>query len=146
MSRVNKSFDSACGKLFSKENLKQARKWLHFRGLVVSEFIAGSKPTLAQQIVKYLRNEAFHGIELLMPNGSTIIPKGILLLVAIANTYAIRMVIFSTRKKPLEIIPSTSNVCYTVAFLHHQDSILSIGEWYSLGLVQTGAGKHQQYT
>lgn len=136
MSRVNEAFDSAFGKPFSKENLQQARKWLHFRGLVVSECIAGSKPTLAQQIVQYLKNKSFHGFQLKMPNGSTVVPKGILLLVAIADLYKIRIVVFSTRRKPVEILANTTEACYTIALLRHQDSILSEGAWYPLDLAQ----------
>src|SRR5438067_2417149 len=60
-SRVKEAFDSASGKPFAEENFQRATKWLHFRGLVMSELIAGSEPTLAQQIVRYLRNKAPHG-------------------------------------------------------------------------------------
>lgn len=77
-----------------------------------------------------------HGFCLRMPDGNTVILKGILLLVAIAHLYAIRIVIFSTRRKPIEIVPPTNGWCYTVAFLRHQDSILSVGEWYPLELAK----------
>src|SRR5262249_11468242 len=136
VSRVNKTFDSAVGKPFAKENLQRATRWLHFRGLVISELIAGSEPTLLQQIVRYLRNEAPHGFRLCMPDGNTVVLKGILLLVAIAHLYAIRIVIFSTRRKPIEVVPPTNGECYTLAFLRHQDSILSVGGWYPLELAK----------
>lgn len=136
VARVNEAFSSASGKPFAKEALRKARRWLHFRGLVTSEATAGSELTLAQQIVRYLRNEAFHGFRLCMSDGNTIILKGILLLVAIAHLHEVRIVIFSTRRKPVEIIPDTWRGCLTVAFLNHQDSILSVGTWYPLGLAQ----------
>ena len=131
---MKEAFNSASGKPFAKENLRRATRWLHFQGLVVSELITGSEPTLAQQIVRYLRNEAPHGFRLRMPDGNTVVLKGLLLLVAISHLYAIRIVIFSTRRKPIEIVPPTNGGCYTAALLRHQDSILSVGEWYPLGL------------
>jgi hypothetical protein len=129
LARVNEAFGSASGQPFAKENLHQATRWLHFRGLVVSEATSRSG---AHQIVKYLTNETPHGFHLRMPDGQTIVPKGLLLLVAIAHIYAIRVVIFSTRRKPIEIVPATDGGCSTVALLRHQDSILSVGEWYLL--------------
>ena len=134
--RVNEAFNSASGKPFAKENLEQAKRWLHFQGLVISEATTESEPTLAQQIVQYLRNEAPHGFSLCMPDGTTLVLKGLLLLVAIAHLYAIRIVIFSTRRKPIEIVPPTNGGHYTVAFLRHQDSILSVGGWYPLELAK----------
>ena len=110
--------------------------WLKFQGLAVCETTTASKPTLPQQIVKYLRNESPHGFHLHMPDGNNISLKGVLLLVAIAHLYEIRIVVFSTRRKPVEIIPSTSRVCNTIALLWHWDSILSIGAWYPLGPAQ----------
>ena len=136
MSRVDGAFNAAFGKPIAKENLKKAKNWLRFHGLAVCETITASKPTLAQQIVQYLRNTASHGFRFWMPNGSSISLKGVLLLVAIAQLYNIRIVVFSTRRKPLEIISNTSQVCYTIALLWHQDSILSIGAWYPLGPAQ----------
>ena len=62
--RINEAYDSASGKPFAKENLQKATNWLHFQGLVVSELVSGNKPTLAQQIVQYLKNEADHGFRL----------------------------------------------------------------------------------
>ena len=136
--RVNEALDYASGRPFANENLRQATKWLHFRGLAICEATTESEPTLSQQrIVQYLRNKAPHGFHLWMPNGKMVVPKGILLLVAIAHLYTIRIVVFSTRKKPVEIIPDAGKECYTtVTFLSHQDSILSVGEWYPLGLAQ----------
>ena len=136
MLRINEAYDSASGKPFAKENLQKATNWLHFQGLVVSELVSGNKPTLAQQIVQYLKNEADHGFRLCTSDGNIIIPKGILLLVAIAHLHPIRIVVFSTRKKPIEIVSSTRKECYTIALLSHQDSILSIGTWYPLELAQ----------
>jgi len=136
VARVNEAFDSASGKPLAKENLRRATRWLHFRGLVVSELIAGSEPTLAQQIVRYLRNEVLHGFRLCMSDGNTVVLKGVLLLVAIAHLYAVRIVIFSTRRKPVEISPDTGRECHTVALLNHQDSILSTGGWYPLELAK----------
>ncbi|CAG8530666.1 3050_t:CDS:2 [Paraglomus occultum] len=78
--RVNEAFDSASGKPFAKENFRRATRWLHFRGLVVSELSAGNEPTLAQQIVRYLKNEVPHGFRLCIPDGNTVVLKGILLL------------------------------------------------------------------
>jgi len=98
--------------------------------------MSGSEPTLAQQIVRYLRNEVLHGFRLCMSDGNTVILKGVLLLIAIAHLYEIQIIIFSTRKKPVEIAPPTNGIRYTVALLRHQDSILSVGEWYPLGLAQ----------
>lgn len=135
MSRVDGAFNATFGKPIAKENLKKAKNWLHFHGLAVCETTTASKPNLAQHIVRYLRNEA-HGFQLRMPNGSSIFLKGVLLLVAIVHLYNIRIVVFSTRRKPLEIIANTSKVCCTIALLWHQDSILSIGAWYPLGPAQ----------
>ena len=137
MLRINEAYDSASGKPFAKENLQKATNWLHFQGLVVSELVSGNKPTLAQQIVQYLKNEADHGFRLCTSDGNIIIPKGILLLVAIAHLHPIRIVVFSTRKKPIEIVSNTRKECYTIVLLSHQDSILSIGTWYSLELAQS---------
>jgi hypothetical protein len=133
--RVNEAFDSASGKPFAKENLRKATNWLHFRGLVISEIVTGNNPTLTHQIVRYLRNEADHGFRLCMSNGNIVVPKGLLLLVAISHLHPIRIVVFSTRKKPV-IVPSTRKECHTIALLSHQDSILSIGTWYPLELAQ----------
>jgi hypothetical protein len=125
---VNEAFDLAGGKPFAKENLCKARRWLHFHGLVV----CGSKCTPAQQIVQFLRNEVPHGFHIHMSNGNSVVLKGVLLLVAIAHLYAIRIVVFSTRRKPVEIGPDRSSRRPTVALLRHQDSILSEGSWYPL--------------
>ena len=135
MSRVKEAVDSASGKPFAKENLRRARRWLHFHGLVVCEITAESKPTLAQQIVEFLRKKAspFH---MLLPDESTITLKELLLLVAIADLYAIKIVVFSTRRKPVEIAPYKSRRRPTVALLRHQDSILSEGAWYPLELAK----------
>src|SRR5207244_3874636 len=80
-----------------------------------------------------IRNEAPHGFSLCMTCGNIIALKGILLLVAITYHYSIKLIIFSTHKKPIEITPNTT--CHMVA-LCHQDSILSIGAWYLLGLAK----------
>jgi hypothetical protein len=70
------------------------------------------------------------------PNPNRTEPKfGTLLLITIARLYTIKIVVFSTRKKPLEIIPDAEKECkWTVAILSHQDSALSVGQWYPLGL------------
>ncbi|CAG8660720.1 9443_t:CDS:2, partial [Paraglomus occultum] len=132
--RVSEAFGAAAGRPFAKENLERAKRWLHFRGLVISETTTGSEATLAQQIVQHLRHEIPHGFRLYTLDGNPIIPKGLLLLVAIAHYYAIRIVIFSTRCKPIEITPNEFS--YTVALLRHQDSILSVGGWYPLELAK----------
>ena len=97
-SRINKAFGSASDKPFFKENLRRVTRWLHFWGLVVFEPIAGGEPTLAQQIVQYLRNEALHEFRFRLFDGSIVVLKGLLLLVAIAHLYVIRIVVFSTRR------------------------------------------------
>ena len=76
--------------------------------------------------MQYLKNEADYEFCLYTFNGNIIIPKEILLLVAIAHLHLIRIVIFSTRKKLIEIL-SISKECYIIALLSHKDSILSIG-------------------
>jgi hypothetical protein len=119
----------AFGKPFAKENLQKSKNWLRFQGLVVA---SENKPTLAQQIVQYLRNKADHGFRLCLSNGNNVVPKGLLLLVSIACLYSIKIVVFSTRKKPVEIVTNTRKDCYTIALLRHQDSILSEGAWYTL--------------
>lgn len=129
--RMSEAFGAAAGRPFAKENLEQAKRWLHFRGLVISE-TTGSEVTLAQQIVQHLRHKIPHGFRLYILDRNPIILKGLLLLVAIAHYYAIRIIIFSTRCKPIEITPNRFS--YTAALLRHQDSILSVGEWYPLGL------------
>lgn len=136
VARVNEAFDSASGKPFAKENLRWATRWLHFRGLIMSEVITGSESTLAQQIVRYLRNKVPHGFRLCMSDGNTVALKGVLLLVAIAHLYVVRIVIFSTRRKPVEISPDTGIVHHTVALLSHHDSILSVGGWYPLEMAK----------
>jgi len=136
VSRVNEAFDSASSIPFAKENFRHAKKWLHFRGLVVSELSAESEPILAQQVVRYLRNEAHHGFRLRMPDGNTVVLKGLILLIAIAHLYSIRIVVFSTRRKPVEIGRDTDRKCHTIALLRHQDSILSVGGWYPLELAK----------
>ena len=136
MSRVKEAVDSASGKPFAKENLRRARRWLYFHGLVVCEITAESKPTLAQQIVEFLRKKASPFHMLLPDKKSTITLKGLLLLVAIADLYAIKIVVFSTRRKPVEIAPYKSRRRPTVALLRHQDSILSEGAWYPLELAK----------
>ena len=133
---MNEALDFADDKPFANENLPKARKWLRFRGLVVCEITAGSM-TLSQQIVQYLNNKVPHRFRLRVAGGNTVVPKGILLLVAIAHLYAIRIIVFSTRRKPVVIPPQdTEEQCRTIAILNHKDSILSIGEWYPLGLDQ----------
>ena len=102
----------------------------------MSKFTAGREPTLGEQISRYLNSEVPHGFRLHMPNGNIVIPKGLLLLVAIIHLYAIRVVIFSTRKKPVEIGSGRDRTCHTVALLRHQDSILSEGAWYALELAK----------
>jgi hypothetical protein len=129
--RISEAFDTAAGKPFSKENLKKAKKWLHFRGLVVPEDTE-SEPSLGQQIVQCLRGEVSHGLYLCAPDGSTVVPKGLLLLVAIARYYAIEITVFSTRSKPIVIAPEADRDHHTAALLRHQDSILSVGEWHPL--------------
>jgi hypothetical protein len=133
-SRVNEALSSASGKPFANENLQRAKNWLYFRGLSVSEIATETEPTLAQQIVQYLRGEILHGFYLCTLDGNTVILKGLLLLVVIAHYYSIRITIFSTRSKPIQIVPNGFN--YTVALLRHQDSILSTGAWYPLGLAE----------
>ncbi|CAG8476917.1 7772_t:CDS:1, partial [Paraglomus occultum] len=64
---------------------------------------AGNEPTLAQKIVRYLKNKVPRGFRLCIPDGNTVVLKGIILLVAIAYLYTIQVVIFSTRRKPIEL-------------------------------------------
>lgn len=75
--RVSEAFDAATGRPFAKENLERAKRWLYFRGLVISETTTGSKATLAQQIVQHLRYEVPHGFRLYTLDGNPIIPKGL---------------------------------------------------------------------
>ena len=141
--RVKDAFNSAGGKPFAMENLNKARRWLLFHGLDICEATANSEPTLSQQIVQCLRpaednkdnKNAHHAFHLKLPNGRLFTPKRLLLLITIARLYTIKIVVFSTRKKPLEIVPDAEKECkWTVAILSHQDSVLSVGQWYPLGL------------
>jgi hypothetical protein len=139
--RVREAYDAAANKPFSQENLGRAKRWLRFRGLAVDETATKSDPTVAQQIVRYLRGEVTHGFHLYMPGGHTVALKGLLLLVAIARCYDIEIIVFSTRRKPIQIIPATNKMRYTAALLRHQDSILSLGAWYPLGLAENWTKK-----
>lgn len=132
--RINEAFEFASNKPIANENLRKTKRWLYFQGLTISETIVENTPTLTQQIVQYLKNEISHGFNLCSSNGTNIVLKGILLLIAIAYYYNIKIIIFSSRKKPLKIVPKKTT--YTIALLYHQDSILSIGMWYPLGLVK----------
>jgi len=62
-------------------------KWVNvaFNSALASTRNKSGPGPLAQQIVQYLKNKALHRFRLCMPDGKTVILKGILLLVAIAH-------------------------------------------------------------
>ncbi|CAG8458456.1 10153_t:CDS:2 [Ambispora leptoticha] len=104
---LRRGFDSASGKPFAKENFDKQQ----------NGYISRACPSR---------------IRLYMPDGNTVVLKGIFLLIAITHLYTIRVVIFSTRRKPVE----TDREHHTVALSSHQNSILSVGEWYPLDLAK----------
>ncbi|KAI9494154.1 hypothetical protein BDB00DRAFT_335993 [Zychaea mexicana] len=105
------------------ENLIKITKQLKHQGLQASEKSSLNKILNGgndHDINVYLRTQSNEGIKL----------KGLLLLVALAHLFNLRVHYFSTRKHARIINPSGKKI---VAVLHHVDSYLCTStQWFSL--------------